>query len=347
MVDAVVSRQVHLVARPYGRPLPAHFCMAEVELPPLTDGEVLVENLVMSVDPYMRRSMDAVAKDLPPWPIGGALSGPSVGRVVVSRNPAFQPGDVVESMSGWQSHFISKGEAFVPYLSPDNALATRKVGGDVAAEDWLGLLGIASQTGYFAMRCGATMRDGGTAVVSSGAGTVGSVSCQVAKLHGMRVVTSAGSADKRRWLLDEAGVDAALDYRAPDFAETLRAACPDGIDLVLENASSEHLSACLPLMNENGTILIAGLISLYSGDGRAQLENFEYVLDRYLTVRAFAFMEHLDEYDRFVAEMTGWRREGRMQLRTQMYEGLERAPQALAALFDGSAAGKLLVRIAA
>jgi NADPH-dependent curcumin reductase CurA len=346
MVAALISRQMHLVARPAGPPLPEHFRLVEVELPALADGEVLVENLWMSVDPYMRRSMDAEAKDLPPWPIGGALNGPSVGRVAASRNAGFRAGNVVESMSGWQSHFISNGDAFVPYLSADTAIVRRPCGDGVAADDWLGLFGIASQTGYFAMRCAASMRAGGTAVISSGAGTVGSIACQVAKIHGMRVVTSAGSADKRRWLLDEIGVDAALDYRASDFASALRAACPDGIDLLLENASPEHLSACLPLMNDQAMVLIAGFISLYSGAGGARVDNFEHVLDRYLTIRAFAFMDYLDQYDRFVAEMTAWRREGRMQMRQQMFEGLERAPDALAALFDGSAAGKLLVRIA-
>jgi NADPH-dependent curcumin reductase CurA len=320
--------------------------MAEVQLPALGAGEVLVENLWMSVDPYMRRSMDPVATDLPPWPIGGALSGPSVGRVMESRNPAFRVGDIVESMSGWQSHFISQGEAFVPYISADNALARREVGSDVAPEDWLGLLGIASQTGYYAISAAAGLQAGGTVVVSSGAGTVGSVACQVARLNGMRAVTSAGSAEKRRWLIEEAGVAAALDYRAADFAHALREACPDGIDLVIENASPEHLSACLPLMNVNGTILIAGFISLYGGGGSARVENFEAVLDHYLTIRAFAFMDHLDHYDRFVADMVRWRREGQLKLQGQTFEGLDQAPDALAALFDGRAAGKLLVRIA-
>lgn len=346
MVGRTASRQVHLAARPDGPPSRAHFRMAEVALPPLAEGEVLVENLYMSVDPYMRRSMDAVARDLPPWPIGAALNGPSVGRVVASRNACFAEGDVVESMSGWQSHFVSQGEAFVPYLSADNALAKRRVGGDVDASDWLGLLGIASQTGYFAMQCAVQTSPGDTVVVSSGAGTVGSVACQVARNTGLRVVTSAGSADKRRWLEDMAGVVAALDYRAPDFAQQLRGACPGGIDLVLENASPEHLAACLPLMNEGGTVLIAGLIGLYSSGGAARLDNFEQVLERYLTIRAFAFMDHLDHYDAFVGEMVAWRGDGRMDLRTTVYDGLEHAPGALAALFDGSAAGKLLVRIA-
>lgn len=340
------ARHLHLVARPEGVPRPEHFQLVEIELPTLREGQVLVENMVMSVDPYMRRCMDAEAKDLPPWPIGGPLNGPCIGRVTASRNDAFLPGDIVESMSGWQSHFISDGEPFVPYLSTDTAIARRRVGGDVAAHDHLGLLGIASQTGYFAMRCAATMRAGETVVISSGAGTVGSVACQIAKIHGMRVVTSASSALKRSWLLDDIGVDAALDYRAPDFSTALRAACPDGIDLLLENASPEHFSTCLPLMNLNALMLIAGFVSVYSKeDGSARIDNFQYVLDRFLTIKCFAFMDYLDAFDRFVADMAAWRREGRLQFREEIIEGIDRAPDALCALFDGSATGKLLVRI--
>lgn len=347
MVAGIASRQVHLTARPDGAPRPEHFRLVEVELPVLRDGQILVENLFMSVDPYMRRCMDAEAKDLPPWPIGGPLNGPSIGRVAASRNEAFLPGDIVESMSGWQSHFISDGASFVPYVSADNAIARRQVGGDIAAHDHLGLLGIASQTGYFALRCAATMRAGETVVISSGAGTVGSVACQIARLHGMRVVTSASSAAKRDWLLEEIGVDAALDYRAPDFGEALGTACPDGIDLLLENASPEHFSTCLPLMNLNALMLIAGFVSVYSKeDGSARIDNFQYVLDRFLTIKCFAFMDYLGAFDRFVADMTMWRREGRLQFRETIVDGLGRAPGALCALFDGSATGKLLVRIA-
>lgn len=345
MVVPTACRQVQLVARPDGHARPDHFRIAEVELPPLDDGEVLVENLYMSVDPYMRRCMDAEAKDLPPWPIGGPLNGPSIGRVIVSRNKGFEPGDIVESMSGWQSHFISSGDAFIPYISSDTAIAKRRVGNGIDARDYLGLLGIASQTGYSALRCAATMRAGQTIVISSGAGTVGSVACQIAKLHGMRVVTSAGDAEKRRWLVDEIGVDAALDYKAPDFAAALDAACPDGIDLLLENASPEHFSACLPMMNMNALMLIAGFISVYNGDGRARIDNFEYVLDRFLTIKCFAFMDYLESFDRFVEEMTAWRGDGRLRFRETIVDGLEHAPDALCALFDGSATGKLLVRI--
>jgi NADPH-dependent curcumin reductase CurA len=343
----VRTKQIHLLERPAGLPEPGQFALREVNLPELGDGQVLVQNLYMSVDPYMRRSMDAVQKDLPPWPIGGALDGPSVGRVVESRNPNFAPGDVVESMSGWQQHFISDGDEFVPYISANTAIAKRDVSGRSAPEDFLGLLGIASQTAYFGLKCGAEMVPGETVVISSGAGTVGSIACQIAKLHGMRVVSSAGSDEKVALLRNDLNVDFAFNYKTTSFSDGLAQGCPDGIDLVFENASPEHFSACLPLMNEMKTMLIAGFISIYSSGGTvSNLANFEYALDRFLTIRAFAFMEFLKAFDHFVADMLTWREQGKIQLPQQIHDGLEQSPEAFCSLFTGESRGKQLVRIA-
>lgn len=323
----------------------ADFRCVDVELRDIRDGEVLVENLWMSVDPYMRRSMDEAAKDLAPWPIGGALDGPCVGRVVKSLHPNFRPGQIVESMSGWQQHFISDGSPFVPYLSANNALAVRARAG-IDARDWVGLLGIASYTAYAGMVCLNPVKSGGTVVISSGAGTVGSLACQIAKIRGHRVVSSAGSDDKVRGLLEGLVADAAFNYKTRPIGESLALACPDGIDLVLESASPEHLSACLPLMNELSTILIAGFVSIYSTGGRIDnLQNFEYVLDRYVTIKAYRFMDSLSAYDAFVTDMATWRSSGALQLKEVVFDGLENAPAAFCALLRGEAAGKVLVRL--
>lgn len=301
----------------------------------------------MSVDPYMRRSMDAVEKDLPPWPIGGALDGPSIGRVLESRNPDFAPGDLVESMSGWQQHFISDGQEFVPYISANTAIAKRNVSGNAKAEDFLGLLGIASQTAYFGLKYGANMVPGETVVISSGAGTVGSIACQIAKLHDMRVVSSAGSDEKVAYLREELGIDYAFNYKKTPLQEGLAKGCPNGIDLVFENASPEHFSACLPLMNEMKTMLIAGFISIYSSGGTvSNLTNFEYALDRFLTIRAFAFMEFLEHFDQFSSDMLTWRDENKITLVQHIHEGIESAPKAFCDLFTGKSSGKQLIRIA-
>lgn len=341
----ILTSQIHLKLRPEGLPSPEHFELVEVRLPDLRDGQVLVRNLWMSVDPYMRRSMEEEAKDLTPWPIGSALDGPCVGQVIESRNEKFAPGDIVEGMCGWQEHFISDGKHFIPYLTSPTSIAKRTASG-ASPRDYVGLLGIASMTAYAGMACVSSARPGETAVISSGAGTVGSVACQIGKIRGLRVVTSAGTDEKVCWLHDELGVDHAFNYRSQPITSALAEACPNGIDFVLENASPEHLSACLPLMNELKQILIAGFVSIYSTGGKVPaFSNFEFVLDRYLTIRAFQFMECLDSYDQFVEDMIAWRADGKLKFRENCFEGLDQAPAAFCSLFSHDIAGKILVSI--
>ena len=290
--------------------------------------------------------MGAEATDLEPWPLHRPLDGPSIGRVIESRNLAFAIGDLVESMSGWQEHFVSDGGVFIPYLSPSDTLARRTAAG-ADPRDYVGLLGVAALTAYRGMAVLARCIPGETAVVSSGAGTVGSIACQIAKIRGMRVVSCAGTDEKVRWLADVAGIDFAFNYRKQGYTEALMRGCPKGIDLVLECVGPKHLSACLPLMNELKQILIAGMISMYNTGGKVSLiDNFEYVLDRFLTIQSYRFMDSLDVYDQFVEDMLRWRREDRITLPEFVYEGLETAHQALCSLFTGGHIGKTLVRLA-
>lgn len=341
----ITTRQVHLVSRPDGKARPENFEVTQVTLPDLQDGQVLVENLWMSVDPYMRRSMSPEATDLEPWPLRKALDGPSVGRVIESRNPSFAVDDIVESMSGWQEHFVSNAGEFVPYLTPSDSLAKRTAPG-AQPKDYVGLLGVAALTAYRGMVHIANVNPGDTVVVSSGAGTVGSLACQMAKVRGARVVTSAGSDAKIDWLRNVIKVDHAFNYKTNDIGAALKAACPKGIDVLLENASPEHLCACLPLMNLQKQVIIAGFVGTYNLSSKIALpENFEYVLDRFLTIQSYPFMDSLDRYDEFVADMIRWRSEGRMHLEEVVYGGLENAPTALCALLDGKHIGKPLVRL--
>lgn len=341
----LVARQVHLIERP-GRLSDDLFRMVDAPMRKLELGEVLVRNLYMSVDPYMRRSMEETGVDLDPWPIGGPLDGPSVGVVELSRNPDFEEGDIVEGMSGWQSHFISDGTEFLPYLSPPGSIKKREAMPGVEPKDYVGIMGIASQTAYYGLfHATGRLPTSGTVVVSSAAGTVGSMICQLAKNAGLRVVGSAGSDAKVTWLQESLGIEA-FNYKIRDSSEALSMLCPEGIDLLFENASPEHLSACLPLMNYGATVLIAGFISIYDTGGRVdRVENFHFVLDRYLTLKAFAVTDYAEHYDAFVGHVTSLRRSGELQFREQIYEGLEKAPSALCALFTGANAGKLLVRI--
>lgn len=345
-LGGVTTQQIHLRRRAEGLPKETDFRLVDARLPPLRDGQILVENLWMSIDPYMRRNMGAEAGDLVPWPLDAPLDGPSIGRVVESMHPGFAVGDLVESMSGWQRHFISDGEPLVHYLSPNTNVLLRHYP-DAHPKDHVGILGVAAMTGYAGMACLADCEPGWTAVVSSGAGTVGSVACQIGLIRGFRVVSSAGTAEKVAWLKETLGVHEAFNYREVDLPAALRAACPNGIDLLLENATAVHMSACLPLMNDLRQILIAGFVGLYTTDGKVPpFPNFEHVLDRFLTIRAYRFMDWLDAYPRFVSDMLNWRREGRMRFEETHLHGLEQAPAALCSLFSHQVRGKLLVRIA-
>lgn len=339
------TKQIHLLKRP-DKISVSDFAMREVELPDLQGDQVLVENLFMSIDPYMRRSMESDGKDLDPWPLDGPLDGPSIGRVVESRNAKYSPGDFVESMSGWQQHFISSCEDFVPYLSANDAIVKRDIKEGIDPSDYVGLLGIASQTAYYAMICATRLVADETTVISSGAGSVGSLACQIAKIQGSRVVASAGSDEKVSWLRDELGVDYAFNYKKTPIAVGLREGCPNGIDQVLENASPEHFSACLPLMNFGKQLLIAGMVGIYDVSGKIKnIDNFEYVLDNFLTVKGHLFMDYLDRYDQFVADILKWRSDGALQQKVDMFHGLESAPEALLALFNGKGRGKIVVKL--
>lgn len=339
------AEQIHLLHRP-DEISEDVFELVSVTLPALKAGEVMVRNRFMSVDPYMRRSMDASGADLDPWPIRSPLDGPAVGEVVESRHQGFRPGDIVESMAAWQSHFISDGTRLEPYLSPNTAIIRREPRGAIDIRDFVGVLGIASQTAYYGFHHAITPPDRGTVVVSSAAGTVGSMACQFARAAGLRVVASAGSDEKVRWLRETLHVDEAFNYRRESIGDALARLCPDGIDLVFENASPEHFSACLPLMNYGATIALAGFVSVYDSGGKVNnIENFEYVLDSFLTIRSFAVTDFTRHYDQFAERVSAMRERGELVFKEQVFHGLAAAPRALCSLFDGTSHGKVLVEL--
>ena len=321
------------------------FKLVESKIPALKKNQVLVENLYMSVDPYMRLSMEDGA-DLEAWKLNSALDGPSVGIVVDSKNKKFKEGDIVESMSGWQEHFISEGDEFIPYVSSNTSIKKRIVPTGLNAKDCLGLFGISSQCGYFAVNNATEVNKGETFVVSSGAGNVGMMASQVAKIKGMRVVSSTGSNHKAEWLKENLGIDYVFNYKEQSYEEALKKGCPDGIDLVLECASANHMSACMPLMNVGKTILLTGLIDIYDNGGKVKdFKNIEFILYSYLTLKSHVFMDYLDYYDNFIKDVTSWYLSDKLIYKEEIVEGIENAPNALVSLFEGKSHGKVLVSI--
>jgi len=281
-----ISKEIHLKNRPEGLPTENDFELARVAIPATGEGQILVRNIYMSVDPYMRGRMYDRQSYVPPFQIGKPLEGACVGRVIESKNDAFKVGDYVLSMLGWREYFVSRGDGLTkidPGLAPVQA--------------YLGTVGMPGMTAYVGLLHIGELKEGETVFVSAAAGAVGSVVCQIAKLKGCYVVGSAGSDEKVSWLVEEAGIDAAFNYKTTDdvIAEVGRH-FPKGIDVYFENVGGVHLEAALEHMRPFGRIVMCGMISMYNTvkpvPGPARLP---YVISKKLTMKGFIVMDHFDK----------------------------------------------------
>ncbi|MCH7531087.1 MAG: NADP-dependent oxidoreductase [Gemmatimonadetes bacterium] len=332
------SREVRLKTRPVGLPKESDFEFAEVTVGSPTENEVLIKNIYMSVDPYMRGRMMDRKSYTPPFEVGAVLQGGAVGQVVESRADGFQEGDHVLSMNGWREYFLSSGDTL------------RKVDGSLAPlSAYLGVLGMPGLTAYLGLADIGKPEPGQTVFVSGAAGAVGSAACQIAKEKGCRVVGSAGSQEKVDWLQDEAGVDVALNYKTvEDLRAALLEACPDGIDVYFDNVGGDHLEAALWGMNNYGRIIACGSISTYNAtEPQPGPPNLFQMIGKRLMWKGFIVSDHLDRFPAFAQEMGSWIAEGKVVWRETVHEGIENAPQAFIGLFSGGNMGKMLVRLAA
>lgn len=332
-----LSREIHLKSRPVGLPEESNFELVEVTVGAPEEGELVVRNLYMSVDPYMRGRMIDRKSYVPPFRIGAVLDGGAVGEVVESRNDGFPVGTHVVSMNGWREYFLS-GDA-----------GLRKVDASLAPlSAYLGVLGMPGLTAYIGLTDIGKPEPGQTVFVSGAAGAVGSVACQIAKARGCRVVGTAGSQEKVDWLRDELGVDVALNYKTVENLRTaLLEACPDGIDVYFDNVGGEHLQAALWGMNERGRIIACGSISAYNApEPPPGPKNLFRIVTKRLLFQGFIVSDHPDRSAAFAKEMGVWLAEGKVVWRETVHEGIERAPQAFLGLFTGENMGKMVVRLA-
>jgi len=330
------NREIHLKARPAGMPTHEAFEMVETSIPEPREGEILVRNIWMSVDPYMRGRMNDVASYVGPFQLGKALEGGCVGQVVASNHTNFSVGDYVLSMLGWREYWISDGRGVTP-LDPSIA----------PVQAFLGTLGMPGMTAYVGLMKVAALQKGETVFISAAAGAVGSVACQIAKAMDCRVIGSAGSDQKIDWLRDECGVDVAINYkRAAGISPELKQACPEGIDVYFENVGGKTLDAVLLHMKDFGRIAVCGLISQYNSTiPPVGPSNFGMILLKRLRVQGFIVTDHMDLTDEFLASMSGWIAEGKMKWKETVVEGIENAPAAFLGLFRGENLGKMLVKI--
>ena len=324
-----VARQIHLVRRPQGVPVPQDFAIVERPYADAGDGEVLVEALMMSVDPYMRPRLDAdQALDAP-------LLGGGIGRVVQSRNERFKEGDLVRHGAGFQERFTSNGKG-LSVLNRDPSLPLSV---------YMHALGATGITAYGGLLETGALKDGEQVFISTAAGAVGSVAAQIAKIKGCYVVGSTGSDDKAAWLRDELKLDAVINYKTQPLAETLAEATPNGLDVYFENVGGAHLDAALPRMNVRGRIPVCGMISTYNGGGEGVKNLFSRIYGR-IRMEGFVASDFAHLNAAFLADMTGWLKDGSIKYQETILDGFERAPEGLIGLFAGQNAGKMLIHIA-
>ncbi|CAB1055844.1 Putative oxidoreductase YncB [Olavius sp. associated proteobacterium Delta 1] len=331
-----ISREIRLKNRPVGLPSESDFELAEVAVPEVRDGELLVQNIYMSVDPYMRGRLNDRKSYFPPFQIGNALEGACVGRVTESKNGSFNVGDYVLSMLGWREYFVSSGAGLTKV---DSGLAP--------VQAYLGAVGMTGMTAYVGLLHIGELKEGETVFVSAAAGAVGSMVCQIAKLKGCYVVGSAGSDEKVSWLIEEAGIDAAFNYKtADDVIAEVGEYFPNGIDVYFENVGGIHLEAALEHMNANGRIVMCGMISMYNAvkpvPGPVRLS---YIISKKLTMKGFIVRDHYDKIGQFYAAIGKWLAEGKIKWKETIIDGIENAPQAFIGLFKGENFGKMIVKV--
>lgn len=333
------AREVRLKSRPQGMPESGNFEIAETPMPEAGDGQMLIRTVYMSVDPYMRGRMSDRKSYAPPFEVGKAMDGRFVGEVMESRNGRFPQGAYVAGFGGgWKEYHVANGSG-LQQIDPDLA----------PLPAWIGVLGMPGMTAYVGLLDIGQPKSGETVFVSAASGAVGALVCQIAKIKGCRVIGSAGSDEKCQWLLDEAGVDAAVNYKTcGDLEAAVAQHAPDGIDVYFENVGGEHLVAALNLMNMKGRIAACGMISRYNDkDGSPQPgpHNLFLVVGKRIRMQGFIISDHSDRISDFNRDMAQWIREGKVKWRETVFEGLERAPEAFMGLFKGENFGKMLVRV--
>jgi NADPH-dependent curcumin reductase CurA len=333
----ISTREWQLAARPHGEPTPDDFRLVELEHPDPADGQVLVRMIAMSVDPYMRGRMRLGPSYAAPWEVGETMQGGAVGRVVASRSPDVPEGALVLADAAWRDLAVLDARAVVRL--PDLG---------VPPSYHLGILGMPGLTAYAGLFRVAGFREGDAVFVSGAAGAVGSAVGQFARLRGAsRVVGSAGSPEKVRWLTEDLGFTAAFDYHGGPVAEQLAAAAPDGIDVYFDNVGGEHLEAALGALHVHGRAALCGSISSYNAtEPPPGPRGFGgTMVAKRLRLEGFLVGDHTDLRPEFLETVGGWLRSGDLVVRETVREGLEQAVPAFLDLLRGGNTGKMVVRL--
>ena len=361
--NKIIGHEVHLKKRPAGSVKVEDFELVKVEIPDLKEeGNFLVRNVWMSIDPFLRIYMVKGTKFAPPFELHKPLDGGCIGEVIESKSSKFKVGDHVKANFGWREYWIGRD------IQSDNKSISKVDPTLAPLRFFLGLLGITGMTAYVGLFKICNLRERqDTVFVSSAAGGVGSVACQLAKIKGCYVVGSCGSDEKATWLVNELGVDHAFNYRKiglDNITEELNRACPNGIDIYFDNVGGKHLEAAINNMNTFGKIALCGTTSQYddnderkmsSNEGDQQINNnkspslgptnLSLAVSHRLKLQGFIWSDHLDILEEFNANMSKWISEDKIKLKESIFKGLETAPKAFVSLFSGDTVGRTLVEL--
>jgi len=324
------NREIHLAKRPDGAPKPDDFRLVETAVPEIGDGQVLIRQLYMSVDPAMRPRLTAG------YELDQVMAGGALGRVEASRNPAFAEGDLVRNPLGFREYAVSDGKG-LSKLTPEPGIPLTA---------YMSVLGGTGFTAYGGILAIGQLKDGEQVFVSTAAGAVGSIAAQIAKIKGCYVIGSTGSAEKAAWLRDEAGLDAVINYKETPIRQGVKAAAPKGIDVYFDNVGGDHLDAALASMNSLGRVAVCGMISGYNNPGaRTPVYNLSNIIYARINIRGFVATDFMDLRPQFEADMRDWLKSGKIKWRETVLDGIAQAPHAMVGLMQGENIGKMLVKL--
>lgn len=334
-MTAQTNRRFLLAKRPVGAVSRDDFSFEQVPVGEPADGQVLVKNLYLSLDPAMRGWMNEGKSYIPPVGLGQVMRALGVGEVVASRNPKFAVGDHVNGALGVQDYFLGEPQGFYkvdPKLVP--------------LPRYLSALGMTGMTAYFALLDVGAPKAGETVVISGAAGAVGSIAGQIARIKGCRVVGIAGGAQKCQYLKDELGFDGVIDYKAEDVLEGLKRECPKGVDVYFDNVGGEILDAVLSRLNVKARVVICGAISQYNNKQAVKgPANYLALLVNRARMEGFVVMDYVSQYAAAGQEIAGWLASGKLKSKEDVVEGLETFPETLLKLFSGENFGKLVLKV--
>lgn len=338
-MNTTINRQWRLASRPVGDIKESNFEYREEPIPSIQDGEILVRNIYLSLDPTHRIWMTDKPQYMPPVELGEVMRGSVLGVVEESKNSHFQPGDMVSGLLGWQDYAL---------ISTQNIRSLTKLPNPLPASltTFLNPLSFIGCTAYFGLLDIGKPQAGETVVVSAASGAVGSLVGQIAKIKGCRVVGITSSDQKCQWLQEELGFDAAINYKTADLIPALAESCPDGIDIYFENVGGKILDAVLTQVNLNARIPVCGLISTYNAQEPVPGPyNFSQILIKRVLLQGFIVIDYMPQRDVAFRDIGQWLKEGKIKYTQEIVEGLENAPKAILKLFDSTKMGKLIIKI--